>query len=324
MSGISTPPFRLLMEELGAGGSVSELVSAHGINHGNRRTQQMLIIHPREKNTGIQLFGEDADSLAQAAKIAEQYGPKFIDINMGCPVKKVVKRGAGSALLKDTAKLGHFFATIKKSISIPLSIKIRTGWDESSRNAAEVISIAFNEGVEFVAVHGRTRAQQYKGSADWDYLEHLAIDAPLPIIGNGDLHTKKNVRERYRATRLDALMLGRGPLRNPFLFLESLSSELGPSFTPKDFWEVANILAELFIEYFEPLKLNPLLPLKKHVTWLMHGFEGASRRRQSIFEASSTKDVLVLAKNYFFHLESTGVSRKEKKEAQTFMAGGHG
>ncbi|MCR9203529.1 MAG: tRNA-dihydrouridine synthase family protein, partial [Halobacteriovoraceae bacterium] len=189
MSAICHFPFRLLMQELGAGGTVSELISCHGINYGNEKTKQMLKIHPREKNVGIQLFGEDQLSMAKAAATAQEYKPDFIDINMGCPVRKVVSKGGGSALMKDTKKLAGFFKEMRNAIEVPLTIKIRTGWDQDSINALEVVNIAEGEGVEFVAVHGRTRTQQYKGKADWDLLENIASVAPLPIIGNGDLHS---------------------------------------------------------------------------------------------------------------------------------------
>ena len=144
----------------------------------------------RGKNMGLQLFGEDADAMAKGATVAQEFNPKFIDINMGCPVRKVVTKGGGSALMKEPAKLGELFSKVKKAIEIPLTIKIRTGWDSESINAPEVIRIAKEEGVEFVAFTGEP-AQQYQGFANWTLLESFAELAPLPIIGNGDLHTAK-------------------------------------------------------------------------------------------------------------------------------------
>ena len=208
MSAICNAPYRLLMEDLGAGGTVSELISCHGINYGNDRTRHMLKIDPLEKNIGLQLFGEDPVAMGNAAKVAEEFSPKFIDINMGCPVRKVVTKGGGSALLKEPKKLGEMFSQVKKSINVPLTIKIRTGWDSDSINAPEVIRIAKEEGVEFVAIHGRTRVQQYTGQANWELLEHIAEISPLPIIGNGDLHTAEATLERLKNTRCQALMLG--------------------------------------------------------------------------------------------------------------------
>ncbi len=322
MSSITIPPFRLLMEKLGAGGSISELVSCHGINYDNSKTLQMLTIDPREQHSGIQLFGEDPKSLGLAAQKAESYGPKFIDINMGCPVRKVVTKGGGSALLRNPSKLGHFFRIIKKAVSIPLTIKIRTGWEY--QNASEVISIASNEGIEFVTIHGRTRAQQYKGEADWNYLENLKIDALLPLVGNGDLHTTETVKEKLKSTSLDALMLGRGPLRNPFIFLEAFADKNERPFRPKDFFEVTYALGRLLQEYYAPLEINPLIFLKKHTAWFAHGFEGASKARQNFFQAQNFEDLLTLAKEYFLNVESSGITTKTIDTSDSFMAGGHG
>ena len=324
MSSISTPPFRLLMQQLGAGGSISELVSCHGINYGNSKTLQMLTVDPKERSTGIQLFGENPDALAPAAQKTENYGPKFIDINMGCPVRKVIKKGSGSALLRDTSKLGHFFHKIKQSVSVPVTIKIRTGWDESHRNASEVISIAADEGIEFVSIHGRTRAQQYKGEADWNYLENINVDASLPLVGNGDLHITDTVKEKLKSTSLNALMLGRGPLRNPFIFLEAFADEDEPPFRPKDIWEVSCALGRLLQDYYEPLGINPLIWLKKHTAWFAYGFEGASNARQEFFQAQNVKHLLSLAKEYFLKLESLGITKKNEESPRPFMAGGHG
>ena len=207
MAGICNIPYRLLMEDLGAGGTVSELISCHGINYGNARTLDMLKIHPLERNVGIQLFGEDSDSMAKAAEVAESYGPKFLDINMGCPVAKVVTKGGGSALMKEIEALAPLFEKMRSRMKIPLSIKIRTGWDSNSRNAKEIIKIARESGIEWVAIHGRTRTQQYTGLADWEFLEALNEDKKITLVGNGDLHHPYGVSERLQKTNCDALMI---------------------------------------------------------------------------------------------------------------------
>ena len=316
MSGITTPPFRLLMQGLGSGGSVSELVSCHGINHGNHKSRRMLAIAAGEERVGLQLFGEDAEAMSEAARVCANYNPDFVDINMGCPVRKVVSKGAGSALLREPGRLGRFFATIKKACSMPLSIKIRTGWD-GGRNADEVARIAFGEGIEWVAVHGRTRAQQYKGEADWDYMESLAATSPLPIIGNGDLHTSEGVRRRLASANLAALMIARGALRNPFIFLESLDTSA--SFGPGDYLEVILRFNELLYE--DGVHGNPLIQLKKHAVWWAHGFEGAARFRGEVFAARSTEQVLGTCRRYFGGLADT---HKHIDPNTPFMAGGHG
>ena len=322
MSSICTPPFRLLMEDLGAGGTVSELISCHGINYKNVRTRDMLRIDPKEKHVGLQLFGEGAEAMSEAAKVAEEYGPKFIDINMGCPVKKVVGTGAGSSLLKDPSILPHFFSSIKKAIKVPLTIKIRLGWDDESINAQEIIHIAKEEGIEFVAVHGRTRAQQYTGKARWENLEELAMKSPLPFIGNGDLHTTTLTKEKMHKTNCDALMLGRGPLRDPFLFLtpyrEEHETEL--QFTPEDHYEVIKVL----LEYYRPYAFNDhvlTVSLRKHIMWIAAGYNHCGQFRESLFKTPDIDETLKITEDFFL---TQKYAQKRINDHDSFMTSGHG
>lgn len=321
MSAICNAPYRVLMEKLGCGGTVSELISCHGINHGNDKTLDMLKLDPDEKNVGIQLFGEDPMAMAKAAEVAQSYGPKFIDINMGCPVRKVVTKGGGSALLKDTSKLEKFFASMKNAIDIPLTIKIRTGWDSESINAPEIIHIAREEGVEFVAIHGRTRTQQYTGSANWDLLEEISHNSPLPVIGNGDLHSAFLVKERLEKTHCPALMLGRGSLRNPFIFLESFLNEDDQiEFTPADYWEVTQKLYE-YTQKYTDRERTLLVQMRKHIVWMATGYPNVAHFRGRIFETPSIDDTLKITEDYFLSL---GNRAKQINHQQAFMAGGHG
>ncbi|MFZ8933496.1 MAG: tRNA dihydrouridine synthase [Bacteriovoracaceae bacterium] len=318
MSQISNAPFRYLMQELGSGGSVSELISCHGINYRNQKTLDMLKVWPEERNVGIQLFGEDAESMKKAADFAQSFNPKFIDINMGCPVRKVVSKGGGSALMKDPAKLEHFFKEIKSVLSIPLTIKIRTGWDSDSRNAQEIVHIAKSCGVEFVAIHGRTRTQQYKGSADWEYIEHIASENILPIIGNGDLHDPVSVKRRVNDSLCNAFMLGRGPLRSPFLFLEAVDDG-SISFTANDYFEVIQRLSSLYENYFDEKK--NVINLRKHILWFSHGFKNSVHLRSNIFQIKDLEGILELSKSYFLEL---GEQTKLSQYDSTFMTSGHG
>ena len=330
MSAICNAPFRLLMQELGAGGAVSELISCHGINHGNDKTMKMLWIDHREKNTGLQLFGEDAISMAKAAYIAvnnnlKQGGgiPRFIDINMGCPVRKVVAKGGGAALLREPQKLKKFFSSIKKNIDIPLSIKIRTGWDASDINAQEVIRIAAGEGIAFVAVHGRTRAQQYQGKADWGLIEELGNLSPLPIIGNGDLHSSAQVFQRLQETKLPALMLARGALRRPFLFLTSfLDPKKTHFFSAKDYFAVLSRYRQLLQEYDQSLRIQ-LVQLRKMILWFSTGFPRAGVFRKNLYEYSNLDDLWKAVSEFFYNAEEKN-ENKEIKDDRVFMAGGHG
>ncbi len=324
MAGICNIPYRVLMEDLGAGGTVSELISCHGINYGNERTLEMLKIHPRERNVGIQLFGEDAESMAKAAAVAESYGPKFLDINMGCPVTKVVSKGGGSAMMKEVQKLAPLFEKMRSNMKVPLSIKIRTGWDANSLNAREIINIAHNSGIEWVAIHGRTRTQQYTGFANWDFIESLNEDKKLPIIGNGDLHHPYGVSERMKVTNCDALMIARGALRNPFIFLESLdpayASQKRSVFSGSDYWEVVQRLHHYCTETFTEER-TVLVQLRKLVVWFAAGFPHAAAFRSQIFGCQILEDCMKIAEDYFMSL---GNSQKFINYDEVFMSSGHG
>ncbi|OFZ17237.1 MAG: hypothetical protein A2X86_01945 [Bdellovibrionales bacterium GWA2_49_15] len=324
MSAITSTPYRLLMEDLGAGGTISELISCHGINYKGVKTLQMLSISPQEKNVGIQLFGEDPEAMALAAKRVEELErpPKFIDINMGCPVRKVVTKGAGSALLRTPEKLATFFSTIRQAIKLPLTVKIRTGWDEESINALEVARIAHQEGLEFVSIHGRTSKQQYRGKANWDVIESVAKAAPLPIIGNGDLVVPEEILKRLSRTDCKALMLGRGPLRSPFLFLESyLTLDDSIIFGPRDYLEV-------LVRYRHYLEAHVSLPrvietqIKKHAVWMVAGMPGASQFRAQVFACPDLPTLWTLIVEYFQELK-TGPDFRQVPD-DDFMEGGHG
>ncbi len=323
MAGICTPPFRLLMEDLGAGGTVSELISCHGINYENKKTLDMLKIDEREKNVGIQLFGEDGDAMAKAAQVAMRSNPKFIDINMGCPVRKVVTKGGGSALLKNIEDLAPFFAKVKKAIPVPLTIKVRTGWDADDINADKIEKIALGEGVEWLAIHGRTRAQQYTGKANWDYIEELAKNSTLPIIGNGDLHQPHQVSARLEKTHCEALMIARGCLRNPFIFLEAFKEDKQSKdslFKGADYWEAIERLYQYTCETYENERAR-LVQLRKLIVWFAAGFPSAAKFRNTMFTCQDLDESMKFAQEYYTNL---GNSYKAINYNEVFMSSGHG
>ncbi len=323
MAGICTPPFRMLMEDLGAGGTVSELISVHGINYDNKKTHDMLKVDEREKNIGIQLFGEDPDAFAKAAIVAQRQNPKFIDINMGCPVRKVVAKGGGSAMMKEIETLGPFFRKVKAAIDVPLTIKIRMGWDAEDINADKIEHIAKEEGVEWVAIHGRTRAQQYTGLSNWEYIEWLAQNTKLPLIGNGDLHQPHQVAKRLKQTNCDALMIARGCLRNPFIFLESLQDEsetYNSLFKGSEYFEVIERLYQYTNETYTQERAR-LVQLRKLIVWFAAGFPGCAKFRGEMFKSKTLEDTMNNAQKYFMGL---GDSYKKINYDEIFMSSGHG
>jgi len=319
------------MEMLGAGGTVSELISCYGINYKNVKTLEMLRSLPQEQNFGIQLFGDDPNAMGEAAAFVEQeIGPKFIDINMGCPVRKVVTKGAGSALMKEEEKLGKYFNGIKKRITIPLTVKIRTGWDENNINAEQVVHIAKEEGLSFVSIHGRTRAQGYKGLANWEIIEEIASKKILPILGNGDLHWPHQARERLLNTNCSGLLLARGPLRSPFIFtLPYLESSDDITFDAADYLEIIEVYLGILQHFFKthrPIETN----LKKQAVWMAQGLPGAASFRSEVFHQNGIDQTWKFIKAFYGQLAQNtngpganfGIMPPAAQE--DFMAGGHG
>jgi len=359
MAGITDSAFRSFMREMGAGVVVTELISATGTQYQSERTLKLMDFTPDQQPVGIQLFGEDPIIMAQAAQVAESRGCDFVDLNFGCPVPKVVKKGGGSAILRDLKALEIMVRTVKSAITIPLTIKIRTGWDQSSRNATEVTHIAFNEGVTWVAIHGRTRAQGYSGEADWDFIREVKSRSPLPILGNGDLNTPQIIETRLKESGCDAVMIGRGCLKNPFIFQDTLkqlglqscsqnsaqvkldsntfpkseSSSQNPSQihneltthtntlsqSNRDLWSAYGRLHTHLATHCDDTILT--IQLKKFAAWYSTGYSGASQFRKSIFKTKEKNEVLDLTEEFF---KALTFQRPEDTTQEPFLMGGHG
>jgi len=211
-----------LASEIAKNGAViSEFVSAHAVKNKSPKLKKYLAYAEDERPVAIQLFGGDEEVLVEAAKRVQDIGVDFIDINLGCPVPKVTKKGGGSAWLCHPVDLGKMLSMVKASLHIPLTIKIRTGWDEGTKNAHEIVRIAANEGVAAVSIHGRTRAQGYSGQPDWDFIAEVAAESKIPIIGNGDVITGQLAAARLRKSGCAGIMIGRGALKNPWIFQEA-------------------------------------------------------------------------------------------------------
>lgn len=322
MAAITDRPFRTFMRELGCGIVTSELVSATGLHFASEKTIKLMEFDDVQHPVGIQLFGENLDHLSLAAKKVEQMGADFVDLNFGCPVPKVVKKGAGSACLKDLKHLSEILRAVKKSISIPLTIKVRTGWDESSRNTDEVVKIAFNEGVTWVSIHGRTRAAGYSGLSDWDYISEVKAKAAIPIIGNGDVTSASLAVRRLRESGCDGIMIGRGCLKNPFIFLEAYELwQSGVSLTSKhrNYQGGLKRLFELLYDYYDEKRL--LIQMKKFASWYSAGFPGSAEFRKKLFTTADAAAVGAFISEYF----SASVEfEKLDTSSEAFLMGGHG
>ena len=322
MAGITNSPFRRLMRKMSSAVVISELVSANGIEFGGEKTKDLLRFHEEERTVGLQIFGEDTERLARACQLIESMGADFVDLNLGCPVPKVVKKGAGSAMCRNPAALGKVLEAMVKSVKIPVTIKIRTGWDSESINALECVRVAADVGVRWVAIHGRTRAQGYSGLADWDIIGNVKAKSPIPIIGNGDVNTAETAVERYRTYGVDAVMIGRGALRNPFIFEQAAAKMEGR--------ELALPGADRYLQMMDDQKalldqtFHPKLAMihaRKFLSWYSAGFPGASEFRKKVFSIPEPEVLWKEARDFF---ELRTKDRDLKFMSEPFLMGGHG
>ncbi len=322
MAGITHSPFRRLMRRMHSALVVSELVSANGIEYAGTKTLDLLRFHEEERIVGLQIFGEHTDILCKAAQYIEKLGADFVDLNLGCPVPKVVKKGAGSAMCRNPIELGKTLQAMVQSVKIPVTIKIRTGWDEKTKNALEVVHAAADAGVKWVAIHGRTRAQGYSGTADWEFIGEVKAKSPLPIIGNGDLTTAEIAYERYKTYGVDAVMIGRGALRNPFIFEQAYSLWLGKSYAkPQEERYLALLQAQQkMLEETYPARVA-MLHARKFMAWYSAGFPGCHEFREQVFKIQESEVLWNLASEFF---TKSALKRDLTFMSQPFLMGGHG
>lgn len=322
MAGITHSAFRRLMRRKGSPLVISELISANGVEYRSAKTLELFQFHPEERPIGFQIFGEDVKALVNACQYVESIGADFVDLNLGCPVPKIVKKGAGAALCRDTLNLGKILSQMVKSVKIPVTIKIRTGWDQDHRNAHEIIKIAECEGVHWVAIHGRTRAQGYSGLADWEYIGDVKAKSKIPIIGNGDLQTPELAVEMQRKYELDAVMLGRGALRNPFIFMQTKSLfERGIVSVPtgQDYFYLAEELRAITLSIYPERVAH--LQMKKFLAWFSSGFPGCHDFRKNVFSSHNIEELWEATRRFYCHSEApTDPSYLQ----QSFLMGGHG
>ena len=283
IAGYSDLPFRRMARRHGAGFVVTELVSVEGIVRNNKKTMDLLAFHEEERPMGIQIFGRNPETMAEAAKRVEDLGPDFIDINMGCPATKVCKggEGAGSALLRDPSLAGAIVTEVVKAVSLPVTAKIRIGWNEGERNYNEIIPALEDGGVSLIAIHGRTKVQGYTGLADWDAIEEAAALATVPVVGNGDILTHEQAMERLKGSNCRGIMIGRGACGNPWIFT-------GHNPSPKEVFDQVMEHLEMSLEHYGPWGL---VLMRKHMAKYIHGFRNASSIRHRLMTTEDPKEV---------------------------------
>lgn len=293
MAGVTDLPFRLLCKEQGAGLLCMEMVSAKAIMYKNRNTQALLAIDEREHPVSLQLFGSEPDVISEIAKQIEELPFDILDLNMGCPVPKIVKNGEGSALMKNPKLVGEIVRKTSRAIKKPLTVKIRKGFDDICMNAVEIAKIIEDAGGAAVAVHGRTREQYYSGKADWDIIRQVKEAVSIPVIGNGDVKTPEDAARMKSETGCDGVMIGRAVQGNPWIFREMvLYEQTGqiPSRPPlAEIRETMLRHAKLQMEYKgEYLGIREM---RKHVAWYTTGFPGAAKLRDEINRVESFEEL---------------------------------
>ena len=284
MAGVTDLPFRLLCKEQGAGLLCMEMISAKAIQYNNRNTKALLEIHPEEEPVSLQLFGSDPEVISEIAKRIEELPFAILDINMGCPVPKIVRNGEGSALMNQPKLVHEIVSKTVKAIQKPVTVKIRKGFNDESINAVEIAKIIEDAGAAAVAVHGRTREQYYSGKADWDIIRQVKEAVSIPVIGNGDVVSGESALAMMHETGCDGVMIGRGAQGNPWIFSELVEYEktgvMPARPSNEELKEMMLRHARLQIEFKgEYLGIREM---RKHVAWYTKGMKGSAKLRDAI------------------------------------------
>ncbi len=309
MAGVTDSSFRRLIKDLGGVGLiVTEFISVEGLTRGNMRAHRMMRFLPEERPLSIQIFGYDDDRMVAAAEIIEESGADIVDINCGCPAKKVVKGGGGSSLLRDLPQLEKILRRVVRAVSIPVTMKIRTGWDDSTINAVEVARIIEDCGGKMVAIHGRTRMQGYSGKADWDVIAAVKRAVTIPVIGCGDVSIPEHAIERFRETGVDAVMIGRGAIANPWIFRQTseLMRGLEPYQPPLS--EKRNVLHRFHELMRDDMPERALTgKLKQMCGYFTHGLMGGARLRERVFHSQTIAEIFDKVDEYFDSMINHGL-----------------
>jgi tRNA-dihydrouridine synthase B len=292
--------FRQAIKGLGGCGLVvSELVSTEGMTRHQDRTLHLTRFEDSERPVSIQIFGSDPQRMAESASTVESLGADLVDINLGCPVKKVVRQGGGSNLLRDLPLLEKIFTAVRKAVSIPLTIKIRTGWDRQNINAPEVLKLAEGCGVEALAVHGRARCDMFSGKADWSVIARVKEAARIPVMGNGDVFMPGDAERMFRETGVDGVMIGRGVLSNPWLIRQCYDHLQGQSATPVTLREKGEfVLAFMKRVAHEIPAAAALGKMKKMGSYLSRGFPGGALLRDRLHSSGTCSEFLDILQEF--------------------------
>lgn len=293
MAGVADRAFRKICTDFGASYVVTEMVSSKGISYNSEKSAQLMVVENSPCPAAVQLFGDEPDTVAYAAKFALQYSPDIIDINMGCPAPKISGNGSGCALMKNPKLCGEIVSAVKKAVDIPVTVKIRKGWDNDSVNALEVAKYCEDNGADALTIHGRTREQFYSGTADWDIIAEVKSALSIPVIGNGDIVDAKSAAAMYEQTNCDYIMVGRGALGNPWIFRQI------NAWFDRDTFIVPPSIDERLSVMYRHIRLAceykgeriGIREARKHIAWYLKGFHGAAAFRGEAGRVNTLEDV---------------------------------
>ncbi|MEC4568905.1 tRNA dihydrouridine synthase DusB [Paenibacillus sp. CMAA1739] len=314
MAGVCNPAFRLIAKEFGTGLVCAEMVSDKAIIHGNKRTREMLFVDEREKPLSLQIFGGDRESLVKAAKVVDQEtNADIIDINMGCPVPKVTKCDAGARWLLDPNKIYEMVSAVVESVSKPVTVKMRIGWDSEHIYAVENARAVERAGGKAVSVHGRTREQLYTGHANWDIIKEVKEAVSIPVIGNGDVVTPEDARRMLDLTHCDGVMIGRGALGNPWMLYRTIEYLQTGKLLPDPSPEEKIRIAILHMDRLVALKGEAVAvrEMRKHLAWYLKGLKDSARIKDVIMEETKRDDMVRILEQFVSQLhmvENEGLS----------------
>lgn len=301
MADVTNSAFRRIVKELGCGLIYAEMVNDKAICYNNEKTIDMLYMTEMERPITQQIFGSDKDTFVTAAKFIESHmKPDIIDINMGCPVPKIaIKSQAGSALLKDPNKVYEIVSAVVDAVSVPVTVKIRSGWDNDSINAVEIAKIIEKAGASAVCVHGRTRKQMYTGKVNLDIIKEVKEAVNIPVIGNGDVDSIESYLHMLEYTKCDAVMIGRAALNNPYVFKE-ISYFLKTGKKLEITYDDKINMCIKHINYLSDTKNEKeiVLTIRKHIAWYLKGLKGSPKIKQEIFKTMSIKGIIEILENY--------------------------
>ncbi|MEG0994669.1 MAG: tRNA dihydrouridine synthase DusB [Bacilli bacterium] len=307
MAGICNSAYRKIIKEMGCGLIYAEMVSDKAVTYENKKTIEMLYMEEIERPIVQQIFGSDKESFVKAAMFIEKtMKPDIIDINMGCPVPKVAIRSqAGSALLKNPEKIKEIVSSVVKAVKTPVSVKIRSGWDENSINAVLVAKICEEAGASLISIHPRTRKQGYSGKADWNLIKQVKEAVKIPVIGNGDIKTAKDAKKMLEETGCDLVMIGRGVLGNPWLIKQiNYYLETNKELELPTYKEIINMCLK-HLNYL--LRIKPekvaLLEIRTHVSWYLKGLNNSAMVKTKIYQSTSINDIIKILNDYLIYLE---------------------